>query len=130
MAHRGDALGKDVCCIDDLKRLGSQRLTPTVRGMHLPIAFGENLTWIDYYNEGAMDLITYYTIFHQGWKIINLSLDYETTKPPLTATKSALVSSSTWKTSQRRQISWTPKYRSHSASVRQRRTSSHTQMEN
>ncbi|KAL3447320.1 FMN-dependent dehydrogenase family protein [Aspergillus insuetus] len=43
MAHRGDALGKDVCCIDDLKRLGSERMTPMNR---------------DYYNGGAMDLIS------------------------------------------------------------------------
>lgn len=59
MAHRGDALGKDVCCIDDLKRLGSQRLTPTVRGMDQRMILDSNLTWTDYYNEGAMDLITY-----------------------------------------------------------------------
>ncbi|PLB55242.1 FMN-dependent alpha-hydroxy acid dehydrogenase [Aspergillus steynii IBT 23096] len=43
MAHRGNALGKDVCCIDDLKRLGSARLSPMNR---------------DYYNGGAMDLIS------------------------------------------------------------------------
>jgi (S)-2-hydroxy-acid oxidase len=35
MAHRGDALGKDVCCINNLKRLGSERMTPMNRGMHL-----------------------------------------------------------------------------------------------
>ncbi|PIG82805.1 hypothetical protein AARAC_003107 [Aspergillus arachidicola] len=35
MARRGDALGKDVCCIDDLRRLGTQRLTPMVRGMNI-----------------------------------------------------------------------------------------------
>ncbi|KAL4984225.1 hypothetical protein BDW68DRAFT_180837 [Aspergillus falconensis] len=51
MAHRGDTLGKDVCCIDDLKRLGSQRLTPLVR---------------DYYNEGAIDLITNVSASHAG----------------------------------------------------------------
>ncbi|KAJ5320218.1 hypothetical protein PENANT_c010G09097 [Penicillium antarcticum] len=43
MAHRGETFHKDVCCIADLKRLGSARLAPMVR---------------DYYNEGAMDLIT------------------------------------------------------------------------
>ncbi|KAJ5408746.1 hypothetical protein N7509_002629 [Penicillium cosmopolitanum] len=43
MAHRGETLHKDVCCIADLKELGSKRLSPMVR---------------DYYNEGAMDLIT------------------------------------------------------------------------
>ncbi|KAL4887808.1 FMN-dependent dehydrogenase [Aspergillus ambiguus] len=43
MAHRGETLSKDVSCIADLKKLGSRRLPPMVR---------------DYYNEGAMDLIT------------------------------------------------------------------------
>ncbi|KAJ5474506.1 hypothetical protein N7475_004072 [Penicillium sp. IBT 31633x] len=43
MAHRGETLHKDVCCIADLKELGSNRLAPMVR---------------DYYNGGAMDLIT------------------------------------------------------------------------
>ncbi|KAJ5172509.1 hypothetical protein N7492_005102 [Penicillium capsulatum] len=43
MSHRGETLHKDVCCIADLKDLGSRRLSPMVR---------------DYYNEGAMDLIT------------------------------------------------------------------------
>ncbi|KAJ5133514.1 hypothetical protein N7448_001459 [Penicillium atrosanguineum] len=43
MSHRGETLHKDVCCIADLKELGSKRLSPMVR---------------DYYNEGAMDLIT------------------------------------------------------------------------
>ncbi|KAJ6108434.1 hypothetical protein N7523_009757 [Penicillium sp. IBT 18751x] len=43
MSHRGESLHKDVCCIADLKELGSKRLSPMVR---------------DYYNEGAMDLIT------------------------------------------------------------------------
>jgi hypothetical protein len=32
MAHRGETLHKDVCCIADLKRLGSSRLAPMVRG--------------------------------------------------------------------------------------------------
>ncbi|KAL5356578.1 FMN-dependent dehydrogenase [Aspergillus floccosus] len=43
MAHRGETLSKDVSCIADLKEFGSRRLPPMVR---------------DYYNEGAMDLIT------------------------------------------------------------------------
>ncbi|KGO40213.1 Aldolase-type TIM barrel [Penicillium expansum] len=43
MAHRGETLHKDVCCIADLKKMGSSRLAPMVR---------------DYYNGGAMDLIT------------------------------------------------------------------------
>ncbi|KAJ5673783.1 hypothetical protein N7462_009222 [Penicillium macrosclerotiorum] len=43
MAHRGETFHKDVCCIADLKELGSRRLSPMAR---------------DYYNEGAMDLIT------------------------------------------------------------------------
>ncbi|RJE21100.1 S-2-hydroxy-acid oxidase [Aspergillus sclerotialis] len=43
MAHRGETLHKDVSCIADLKRMGSSRLPTMVR---------------DYYNEGAMDLIT------------------------------------------------------------------------
>ncbi|KAJ5112350.1 hypothetical protein N7532_000395 [Penicillium argentinense] len=43
MAHRGETLHKDVCCIADLKDLGSKCLPPMVR---------------DYYNEGAMDLLT------------------------------------------------------------------------
>lgn len=63
MAHRGNALGKDVCCIDDLKRLGSGRLTQTIRGMSFVwpvyIAREIGLTKIDYYNGGAMDLIRY-----------------------------------------------------------------------
>lgn len=124
MAHRGDSLGKDVCCIDDRKRRGSQRLTPTVRGTDQRVALDQNLTWIDYYNEGAMDLITYEIKSRGGWTVANLSLDSAITKPPLIATKSVPVSSSTWKISQPRQISWTPTYRSHSASVRLRRTNS------
>lgn len=41
MAHRSHALGKDVCCIDDLKRLGSARLSPMVRDYHnIPGATG------------------------------------------------------------------------------------------
>ncbi|KAL4987455.1 FMN-dependent dehydrogenase [Aspergillus falconensis] len=43
MAHRGESFHKDVSCIADLKALGSSRLPAMVR---------------DYYNEGAMDLIT------------------------------------------------------------------------
>ncbi|KAJ5227158.1 uncharacterized protein N7469_007164 [Penicillium citrinum] len=31
MAHRGETLHKDVCCIADLKELGSKRLSPMVR---------------------------------------------------------------------------------------------------
>lgn len=33
MAHRGESLHKDVCCIADLKKLGSSRLAPMVRGI-------------------------------------------------------------------------------------------------
>ncbi|OOQ83227.1 Peroxisomal (S)-2-hydroxy-acid oxidase GLO5 [Penicillium brasilianum] len=43
MSHRGETLHRDVCCIDDLKKLASMKLTRMVR---------------DYYNEGAMDMIT------------------------------------------------------------------------
>ncbi|BCS21676.1 alpha-hydroxy acid oxidase [Aspergillus puulaauensis] len=43
MAHRGESFAQDVSCIADLKKLGSSRLPAMVR---------------DYYNEGAMDLIT------------------------------------------------------------------------
>ncbi|KAJ6172037.1 hypothetical protein N7470_001104 [Penicillium chermesinum] len=43
MSHRGETLHKDVCCIADLKEMGSKRLAPMVR---------------DYYNEGAMDLLS------------------------------------------------------------------------
>ncbi|KAF7596368.1 hypothetical protein BBP40_002112 [Aspergillus hancockii] len=43
MAHRGETLHKDIACIADLKALGSEKLPQMVR---------------DYYNEGAMDLIT------------------------------------------------------------------------
>ncbi|GLI78671.1 hypothetical protein PoHVEF18_006992 [Penicillium ochrochloron] len=43
MSHRGEALHRDVCCIDDLKKLASMKLTRMVR---------------DYYNEGARDMIT------------------------------------------------------------------------
>lgn len=32
MAHRGETLSKDVCCIADLKKIGSSRLAPMVRG--------------------------------------------------------------------------------------------------
>lgn len=32
MAHRGETLSKDVCCVADLKKLGSSRLAPMVRG--------------------------------------------------------------------------------------------------
>lgn len=32
MAHRGETLHKDVCCIADLKKMGSSRLAPMVRG--------------------------------------------------------------------------------------------------
>ncbi|KAJ5368419.1 uncharacterized protein N7496_008179 [Penicillium cataractarum] len=43
MSHRGESLHRDVCCIDDIKKLASMKLTKMVR---------------DYYNEGAMDMIT------------------------------------------------------------------------
>ncbi|KAI9034770.1 alpha-hydroxy acid oxidase [Aspergillus affinis] len=43
MAHRGETLHKNVSCIADLKALGSKKLPVMIR---------------DYYNEGAMDLIT------------------------------------------------------------------------
>ncbi|KAJ6031309.1 hypothetical protein N7540_002041 [Penicillium herquei] len=43
MAHRGESLHKDVCCIADLKEMA---------GKKLPIMYR------DYYNGGAMDLIT------------------------------------------------------------------------
>ncbi|KAH3105518.1 hypothetical protein KXX00_004113 [Aspergillus fumigatus] len=43
MAHRGETLHNEVSCIADLKALGSSKLPKMVR---------------DYYNEGAMDLIT------------------------------------------------------------------------
>ncbi|PYH67432.1 alpha-hydroxy acid oxidase [Aspergillus vadensis CBS 113365] len=43
MAHRGETFHKDVSCIADLKAIGSKKLPKMVR---------------DYYNEGAMDLIT------------------------------------------------------------------------
>ncbi|KAJ5738950.1 hypothetical protein N7493_002105 [Penicillium malachiteum] len=43
MSHRGETLHKDVCCIADLKKMG---------GKKLPIMYR------DYYNGGAMDLIT------------------------------------------------------------------------
>ncbi|PWY96175.1 FMN-dependent dehydrogenase family protein [Aspergillus sclerotioniger CBS 115572] len=43
MAHRGETFEKNVSCIADLKALGSKKLPKMVR---------------DYYNEGAMDLIT------------------------------------------------------------------------
>ncbi|OGM42082.1 (S)-2-hydroxy-acid oxidase [Aspergillus bombycis] len=43
MAHRGETLHKDISCIADLKVQGSKKLPRMVR---------------DYYNEGAMDLIT------------------------------------------------------------------------
>ncbi|KAE8372034.1 FMN-dependent dehydrogenase [Aspergillus bertholletiae] len=43
MAHRGETLHKDISCIADLKAQGSKKLPRMVR---------------DYYNEGAMDLIT------------------------------------------------------------------------
>ncbi|GKZ85136.1 hypothetical protein AnigIFM56816_010902 [Aspergillus niger] len=43
MAHRGETFHKDVNCIADLKAMGSKKLPKMVK---------------DYYNEGAMDLIT------------------------------------------------------------------------
>ncbi|KAJ5915242.1 hypothetical protein N7454_011137 [Penicillium verhagenii] len=43
MSHRGKTLHKDVCCIADLKEAGGKNLSKTYR---------------DYYNAGAMDLIT------------------------------------------------------------------------
>ncbi|BCR84616.1 alpha-hydroxy acid oxidase [Aspergillus chevalieri] len=43
MAHRGETLHKHISCIADLKALGSKNLPVMVK---------------DYYNEGAMDLIT------------------------------------------------------------------------
>lgn len=60
MSHRGEALHKDVCCIADLKDLGSRRLSPMVRGKQSGTLL-DTLILIpaDYYNEGAMDLITY-----------------------------------------------------------------------
>jgi len=42
--NRGAKLDPIVTCISDLEREGSKKLSKTVR---------------DYYNEGAMDLITY-----------------------------------------------------------------------
>jgi hypothetical protein len=38
MSHRGETLHKDVCCIADLKELGSKRLSPMVRGEQSPCA--------------------------------------------------------------------------------------------
>ena len=70
MSHRGETLHKDVCCIADLKELGSKRLAPMVRGrLHqLRAQWFHKLTHTDYYNEGAMDLLTYgfYHISYRG----------------------------------------------------------------
>ena len=33
MAHRGESLHEDVSCIADVRKLGSEKLSPMVRGM-------------------------------------------------------------------------------------------------
>jgi (S)-2-hydroxy-acid oxidase len=62
MAHRGESFHQDVSCIADLKALGSSRLPGMVRGTnHFPektVNCTLTLSLADYYNEGAMDLIT------------------------------------------------------------------------
>lgn len=60
MAHRGETLDKNVSCIADLKALGSRRLPVMVRGEMTPHRLQtSNADGADYYNGGAMDLVTY-----------------------------------------------------------------------
>jgi hypothetical protein len=62
MSHRGETLHKDVCCIADLKEAGGKNLGKTYRGglcPQYPCIRTPRLTQVDYYDGGAMDLITY-----------------------------------------------------------------------
>lgn len=56
---------KDVWCIEDLKKHASKTLPPMVRGMDFVLSYQVKLRMtlisyntLDYYNEGAGDLLT------------------------------------------------------------------------
>jgi hypothetical protein len=70
-----------VVCLADLEREGSRNLSKMI---------GE------YYNEGAMDLITYVAFHSRGGGLsLTLSTDSTTTRPPLIATAFGLASAAT-----------------------------------
>ena len=60
MANRAPALDPVVFCIRDLMREGSNRLSPEHRGRKKLEVPGPNTTdrSTDYYNGGAMDMVT------------------------------------------------------------------------
>lgn len=77
MANRGQTWDAIVHSIADLREYGSKKLPKMYR---------------EYYNEGAMDLVTYeYTDMRSEFAELMHRADYETTKPPSTGTRSSLV---------------------------------------
>ena len=92
MAHRGETFEKNVSCIADLKTLGSKKLPKMVRGRFsvkqvwsIPTDLSDSL---DYYNEGAMDLITYASSLANNPSNTTDGVDCATTKLPMTDTES------------------------------------------
>ena len=62
MANRPPALDDKVFSISDLKHEGSKKLPKSFRGKKYSVFFEHMLTISDFYNEGAMDLITWVAV--------------------------------------------------------------------
>ena len=82
MANRAVAHDDLVFSISDLKREGSQRLEPAYR---------------DYYNDGAMDMLTYETVQNLG-NLLTGNLDYTTMRMHTTSSESVHEPYGTWQT--------------------------------